>query len=486
MRNIARGGQGYDNVIDWRSQSPAGNGTGGTFGNNPNDRAWRASSSAAERHCRNRRHHFTAVIQIKADNLRASDFSGLEKTRTSEQLYFSPLLLTRCCLDLDRKRKTSGLIWNSPLLSSSIAVLGSHTATKELDPNMKPTRGPYFFRHFIMCSTVYRSSLRHVLSLVRCRHCDKTGAVINSIFACEFKVRQRETLTRNEDPFWQRNRHQLRQRISCILQTLTHFLTESQTDICLELLCLFGAQRQDGNKNDADLYTKCNIAFIRKELDWQETLEEANLRIQPIKCSFVQDSVEYLGHVVSSKGVKPNQKILQSIKELPRAKNVAEVRSVVEFSQPFIVSTDASNYAIGAVLSQMRNGHEKTIAYARRQLNLAERSYSTTEKELCALVFATKQFRAYLYGRRFTVITDHATLRWLLNLKDPISRPTRWVLRFAEFDFEVVHKQGKKHANTDCLSRMSHTTRVISHHHVTPFSAHQGVKRTQNLLKSLY
>jgi hypothetical protein len=91
-----------------------------------------------------------------------------------------------------------------------------------------------------------------------------------------------------------------------------------------------------------------------------------------------------------------------------------------DFSQPFIVACDASTKAIGAVLSQVRNGEERPVAYCSRQLNAAESKYSVTELEILAFLFATKQLRCYLYGRKFTVHTDHRGLKWLLNLRDPI------------------------------------------------------------------
>ena len=124
-----------------------------------------------------------------------------------------------------------------------------------------------------------------------------------------------------------------------------------------------------------------------------------------------------------------------------------------DFSQPFIVTCDASNTAVGAVLSQLRDGEGKPIACCSRQLNSAERNYSCTERELLAVIFATKQFRCYLYGYKFTLQTDHSALRWLLNLKDPSSRLTRWSLRLAEFDYEIIHRPGSKMMHADALSR---------------------------------
>jgi hypothetical protein len=124
-----------------------------------------------------------------------------------------------------------------------------------------------------------------------------------------------------------------------------------------------------------------------------------------------------------------------------------------DFSQPFIVACDASTKAVGAVLSQMRNGEERPIAYCSRQLNSAESKYSVTELELLALIFVTKQFRCYIYGRKFTVYTDHRALEWLLNLQDPSSRLTRWSVKLAEYDFVVEHRPNSRTHHADALSR---------------------------------
>lgn len=123
-----------------------------------------------------------------------------------------------------------------------------------------------------------------------------------------------------------------------------------------------------------------------------------------------------------------------------------------DFTEPFILATDASGTALGAVLSQRQHGRERPIAFASRQLNKSEANYSVTERELLAVIWATKLFRCYLLGRQFTLITDHAALRWMLSLRDPSSRLTRWALRLSEFEYKVEHKPGKDHRNAD-LSR---------------------------------
>jgi hypothetical protein len=85
-------------------------------------------------------------------------------------------------------------------------------------------------------------------------------------------------------------------------------------------------------------------------------------------------------------------------------------------------------------------------------LNAAERNYSTTQKELLAVVFGTQIHTCVLYGRKFKVVTDHAALKWLITVKNHhCARLTRWVLKLAEYDFNTEHKAGNKHVNADCL-----------------------------------
>jgi hypothetical protein len=107
-----------------------------------------------------------------------------------------------------------------------------------------------------------------------------------------------------------------------------------------------------------------------------------------------------------------------------------------DFNKPFILTTDASGYAIAAILSQGKLGHDKPVAYASRTLNKADLNYATVEKELLAIVWACKHFRPYLLGRKFQIVMDHKVLTRIFNVKDPSSRLMRWKLLLEEYDYE--------------------------------------------------
>jgi transposase InsO family protein len=241
-----------------------------------------------------------------------------------------------------------------------------------------------------------------------------------------------------------------------------------------------------------------------------DRIRQANFKLNVDKCTFAVPEVAYLGHVVNKNGVAPDPGKVFVIKNFPKPRTVKEVRSFLglsgyyrafiqnyaamsrpltqltkkdvpfvwsenqqqsfeklkaaltsqsvlahpRFDQPFILSTDASDYAISAILSQLHGGKERPISFASRMLNAAERNYSTTEKELLAVVFGTQIHRCFLYGRKFKIVTDHAALKWLITVKNhQCARLTRWVLKLAEYEFSVEHKAGQQHVNADCLSR---------------------------------
>ncbi|XP_075483661.1 uncharacterized protein LOC142523816 [Primulina tabacum] len=115
---------------------------------------------------------------------------------------------------------------------------------------------------------------------------------------------------------------------------------------------------------------------------------------------------------------------------------------------------DASDYAVGAVFGQRRDKMFKAIYYASRTLNAAQQNYTTTEKEMLAVVFAFDKFRTYLIGTKVTVFTDHAALHYLFAKKDAKPRLIRWILLLQEFNFEVKVKKACENKVADHLSRL--------------------------------
>lgn len=247
-----------------------------------------------------------------------------------------------------------------------------------------------------------------------------------------------------------------------------------------------------------------------------KTLQKHNLKVQLDKSEFLQKEVAFLGHIVTTDGVKPNPDKIQTIQNWPLPSNEKELRGFLgilgyyrkfirdfakiakpltnalrkgegichtkefldaftkckqiltgsdilqypDFSKQFILTTDASNFAVGAVLSQGTIGHDKPIAFASRTLNKSEEKYSAIEKELLAVVWACKYFRPYLYGRKFILYTDHKPLTYGLNLKDTNNRLVHWRLALSEFDYEIRYRPGKQNVVADSLSRIKTETEI--------------------------
>ncbi|CAN6707339.1 unnamed protein product [Malus baccata var. baccata] len=145
-----------------------------------------------------------------------------------------------------------------------------------------------------------------------------------------------------------------------------------------------------------------------------------------------------------------------TFKHLKEALTSAPIITPPDWSLPFELMCDASDYAIGAVLGQRKNKQPHVIYYASRTLNDAQLNYSTTEKELLAVVFALDKFRSYLLGTKVIIFTDHAALKYLLTKKEAKPRLIRWMLLLQEFDIEIRDKKGVENVVADHLSRMVH------------------------------
>ena len=145
--------------------------------------------------------------------------------------------------------------------------------------------------------------------------------------------------------------------------------------------------------------------------------------------------------------------------ELRQKLTEAPIVQYPDFTKPFFLYTDASLTGLGAVLAQKDGKKEHVIAYASRTLNPAEKNYGITELECLAIIWATKYFRHYLYGNKFTIITDHMALKWLLNStsENANRRLERWKISLSEYEYEIVYRKGSQHLNADAFSRLDST-----------------------------
>ena len=246
----------------------------------------------------------------------------------------------------------------------------------------------------------------------------------------------------------------------------------------------------------------------------------------------MKQSVNYLGHIISAKGISPdpgkietianykipvNSEQLASFLELARynrkfisnfgtiarplssqtKKNKKEplvwgepeqiafetlrkalisppILAFPNFDVSFQIFTDASNYGIGAILSQIQNGQEVVIAYQSRHLKPSEVKYATIEKEALAVIYAIKRFKHYLIDNEFLVISDHRPLQWLESFKDENRRLEKRGLQLTNMKYKIVHKLGRIHNNADCLSRIQSVANISETDNSTPLSQEQS------------
>ena len=247
-----------------------------------------------------------------------------------------------------------------------------------------------------------------------------------------------------------------------------------------------------------------------------QILEENGLKVKESKCDFFKSSIHYLGHVIDGQGLHTSKEKVRAVVDAPRPHDVSTLRSYIgllnyygrflpdlatilhplydllkhkqewkwttsceqaflktkemiassqvmthyDLSRPLYLACDASSYGIAAVISHvMDDGGERPIAFASRVLSSSERNYAQIEKEALSIIFGIKKFHQYLYGRHFTLVTDHKPLVSIFGPKTGIpsvaaARMQRWAILLAAHDYEIKFKGTAEHCNADGLSRL--------------------------------
>ena len=261
--------------------------------------------------------------------------------------------------------------------------------------------------------------------------------------------------------------------------------------------------------DDCIIFFKTTEEHIKRLQQVFQRFREANLKISPTKSAFFQTKVQFLGYVISKNRLEADPEKVKAVQNFPVPRNQTDVKSflglcsyygrymkhsammaqplhkasetkssftwteetqeafeslekhlsstpILDFpyvKKPFILHTDASLTALGAVLAQVQDGKERAICYASEAFSESQTNYSATKQELLAIVNFTRHFKHYLLRREFKIVTDHRALQWLHNFRNPDGLTARWPEKLAAFDYEVQHRLGKSIGHADGLSR---------------------------------
>ena len=261
--------------------------------------------------------------------------------------------------------------------------------------------------------------------------------------------------------------------------------------------------------DDVIVFSTGDRAHVGHVAQVLQTLLQSGLKANLKKCRFAIMECEYLGHVVSEDVVRPDPHKLTAIQQILPLTDISSIRSFlgltgyyrrfvkgyaaiahplnellqkdrafvwtqecqaafeelkhkllndavlhqVHWDKPFLVQTDYSGKALGAVLSQTIDGVERPISLQSRSLTPGEKNYNAAEGEALAAIWAISIFRPYVHGSEFTIETDCQSLTWLKRLQEPSPKLARWLIKLSEYDYTIRHRAGKKNGNADALSR---------------------------------
>lgn len=262
--------------------------------------------------------------------------------------------------------------------------------------------------------------------------------------------------------------------------------------------------------DDVIVYSKTAEEHLAHLKDILNRLRKAGLKLKSSKCDFFKREIHYLGHVINKDGIRPEEEKVKAIKELPPPRTVRDVRSFIgmasfyrryvpnfaelarpltaltkknakfcfgteareafialksklieapvlaypNIEKPYKLYTDASDKAVGAMLTQEYPEGERVIQYISHQLSGSRLNWPTIEKECFSIVYGITKLRHFLLGAKFTVYSDHKPLRTLFTSEMRNTRVQRWAILLSEYGCDIEYTPGKKNICADLMSRL--------------------------------
>ena len=261
--------------------------------------------------------------------------------------------------------------------------------------------------------------------------------------------------------------------------------------------------------DDVFIFSRTREEHLQHLREVLELLRAQGLYLKPSKCEWMKDEVEFLGHRIGRNGLSVDPAKIDAIRQWPQPADASQLRSflglagyyrrfieqyshvatplteltkddaawrweapqqrafdelkqrlgaaptllLADPSKPYVLHTDASGYALGAVLMQDQGQGLQPVSYLSSKMKDAETRYAPHEQELLALVYACKRWRCYLHGQPFTILSDHQSLRYFSTQPLLSARQARWKDALADFDFTIKYLEGPKNVVADALSR---------------------------------